>query len=97
MGERVIPIMTIHKSKGLEFKRVIMLGVEPGAFFGDEEEQVENQKAVFVGFSRAIEQVIITRCVYREDKYNRVWEQKFEKIPLITNMLSNAGIELRKV
>lgn len=97
MGERVIPIMTIHKSKGLEFKRVIILGVEPGAFFGDEEEQVENQKAVFVGFSRAIEQVIITRCVYREDKYNRVWEQKFEKIPLITNMLSNAGIELRKV
>ena len=94
LGENVIPIMTIHKSKGLEFKKVIILGVEPDAYFGNEEEQIENQKTIFVGFSRAIEEVIITRCFYREDKYARVWEQDFNRIPLITNMLKDAGINV---
>ncbi|HCD6933329.1 TPA: ATP-binding domain-containing protein, partial [Escherichia coli] len=69
LGNKTIPLMTIHKSKGLEFRKVIVVGLEPGAYFGKEEEQIENQKTVFVAFSRAIEEVLMTRCKIRNNSY----------------------------
>ncbi|MDY4378744.1 ATP-dependent helicase [Pectobacterium brasiliense] len=93
IGEKIIPLMTMHKSKGLEFKKVIIVGLEPGAFFGNEEEQIENQKTVFVGFSRAIEEVVLTRCKVRKNKYGRAFSQDFTEIPLITDMLTYCNIE----
>ncbi|MBO1631566.1 ATP-dependent helicase [Yersinia pseudotuberculosis] len=93
LGNKTIPLMTIHKSKGLEFKKVIIVGLEPGAYFGDEEEQIENQKTVFVGFSRAIEEVILTRCEKRVNWWDELCSQNFSEIPLITDMLSYCGLE----
>lgn len=43
-GIKTVPFMTIHKSKGLEFRKVVIVGLEPDAYFGDEEGQIENQK-----------------------------------------------------
>ncbi|EBG3491180.1 ATP-dependent helicase, partial [Salmonella enterica subsp. enterica] len=88
LGNKTIPLMTIHKSKGLEFKKVIVVGLEPGAYFGNEEEQIENQKTVFVAFSRAIEEVLMTRCKIRNNSYGRSFRQNCNEIPLITNMIT---------
>lgn len=52
-GENSIPIMTIHKSKGLEFKHVYLIGLEDKAFWKFHEEREENLNAVFVAISRA--------------------------------------------
>lgn len=93
LGNKTIPLMTIHKSKGLEFRKVIVVGLEPGAYFGNDEEQIENQKTVFVAFSRAIEEVLLTRCVKRANMQGIIYLQNFGKIPLITDMLTYCGIE----
>jgi superfamily I DNA/RNA helicase len=45
-----VRLMTIHKSKGLEFDTVIILGVEEEAFWGDIDAE---RSAYFVGISRA--------------------------------------------
>jgi len=92
-GNKTVPFMTIHKSKGLEFKKVVIVGLEPDAYFGEKEGQIENQKTVFVGFSRAIDEVFMTRCKLRRDNFGNVSRQDFNRIPLITDMLTYCGIE----
>ncbi|EMD4661238.1 ATP-dependent helicase [Salmonella enterica] len=92
-GIKTVPFMTIHKSKGLEFRKVVIVGLEPDAYFGDEEGQIENQKTVFVGFSRAIDEVFMTRCKLRMDNFGNMSRQDFNRIPLITDMLTYCGIE----
>ncbi len=64
--ERVVRIMTIHKSKGLEFDSVIMLGVETQAFWGNADDE---RCAFFVGVSRAKRRLILT-CVDERSRPN---------------------------
>jgi len=60
--DRAVRIMTIHKSKGLEFHSVILLGVENEAFWGD----VGGERSVFfVGISRAKHRLILTSAKER--------------------------------
>jgi superfamily I DNA/RNA helicase len=55
--DRAVRILTIHKSKGLEFDSVIILGVENQTFWG----QVDAERcAFFVGISRAKKRLILT-------------------------------------
>ena len=54
---RAVRIMTIHKSKGLEFDSVIILGVEKQAFWGKEDEE---RCVFFVGISRAKRRLVLT-------------------------------------
>ncbi|MEW9150777.1 3'-5' exonuclease [Acinetobacter indicus] len=55
-------LLTIHKSKGLEFHSVILLGIENETFWG----QLENERcAFFVGVSRAKERLILTESRQR--------------------------------
>ncbi len=60
--DQAVRILTIHKSKGLEFDSVIILGVENETFWGDETEQ---RCAFFVGMSRAKRRLILTACQTR--------------------------------
>lgn len=60
--DRAVRILTIHKSKGLEFDSVIILGVEKETFWGKEEEE---RCAFFVGVSRAKRRLIMTACQTR--------------------------------
>ncbi|HEX7937273.1 MAG TPA: ATP-dependent helicase [Paraburkholderia sp.] len=62
-GDRAVRIMSIHKSKGLEFDTVIALGVEREAFFGNQDEQ---RSAYFVAISRAKRRLILTVSEQRE-------------------------------
>ena len=53
-----IPVLTIHSSKGLEFRRVIIIGL--GSLGADEERVAEDARLLYVGMTRAQEGLILT-------------------------------------
>ncbi|MER2555039.1 MAG: ATP-dependent helicase [Thauera sp.] len=61
-GDRAVRIMSIHKSKGLEFDTVVVLGVEKQTFWGEAEPE---RSAYFVGISRAKRRLVLTVCEER--------------------------------
>lgn len=61
--DQAVRILTIHKSKGLEFDSVIMMAVENEIFFGNKD---ENRCAFFVGVSRAKRRLVLTYADQRE-------------------------------
>ena len=61
--DQAVRILTIHKSKGLEFDSVIIMAVENEIFFGD---QNENRCAFFVGVSRSKRRLVLTHADQRE-------------------------------
>jgi superfamily I DNA/RNA helicase len=60
--DQAVRILTIHKSKGLEFDSVIILGVENEMFWGSD---AEKRCAFFVGMSRAKRRLVLTACQTR--------------------------------
>lgn len=71
-GDRAVRIMSIHKSKGLEFDTVVVLGVEREAFFGNQDEQ---RSTYFVAISRAKCRLILTLSEERQRPEGaRRWE-----------------------
>lgn len=62
-SDQAVRILTIHKSKGLEFHTVIVIGVENECFWGNE---LDTRCTFFVAISRAKERVILTACEYRD-------------------------------
>ena len=66
-GENSIPIMTIHKSKGLEYEEVYFLGLEDSAFWNFNKQPEEDKSAFFVALSRAKSYLIFTYCKFRKD------------------------------
>lgn len=65
--DQAVRILTIHKSKGLEFDSVVIMAVENETFFGKEE---ENRCAFFVGVSRAKRRLILTHTNKRDEPAN---------------------------
>lgn len=60
--DQAVRLLTIHKSKGLEFDSVIIMAIENETFFGD---QHENRCAYFVGISRAKNRLVLTHADQR--------------------------------
>lgn len=65
LGKDVIPAITIHKSKGLEFDYVFFLGLEDSAFWNFKRQKQEDRCAFFVALSRAKKGVAFTFCRQR--------------------------------
>jgi DNA helicase-2/ATP-dependent DNA helicase PcrA len=68
--ENVVRIMTIHKSKGLEFPTVYVVGMEEGIFPGnaaqyDMEELEEERRLCYVAMTRAKEKLTLTNAKQR--------------------------------
>ncbi|WP_440465724.1 UvrD-helicase domain-containing protein [Pseudomonas sp. YH-1] len=61
--DQSVRILTMHKSKGLEFDSVIILGVEKETFWG---KAAEERCTFFVGVSRAKRRLVMTVCEERE-------------------------------
>lgn len=57
-----VRVLTVHKSKGLEFDTVVLAAIEEETFFGKVE---EDRCAYFVGVSRAKERLIVTYALDR--------------------------------
>ncbi|MDR7292808.1 ATP-dependent helicase [Pseudoglutamicibacter albus] len=67
-----VRILTIHKCKGLEFEKVIVLGVEEQFYWGKEDDV---QAVFFVAISRAKEELVLTTALQRQRPCdaNRQW------------------------
>lgn len=78
--DQAVRILTIHKSKGLEFDSVIIMAVENEIFFGD---QNENRCAFFVGVSRAKTRLVLTYTKERERPDNFTGRWNISRTPQI--------------
>jgi DNA helicase II / ATP-dependent DNA helicase PcrA len=65
LGKDSIPVMTTHKSKGLEYHTVIFVGLEDDAFWTYKNQKDSDDNLVFVALSRAKERVLFTFCRHR--------------------------------
>ncbi|PYG84922.1 UvrD-like helicase family protein [Ruminiclostridium sufflavum DSM 19573] len=90
IGENSIPIMTIHKSKGLEYKSVFFIGLEDSAFWNFANQPDEDKCAFFVALSRAKNRVDFTFCRARRTRFNNI--QSNEGINELYDMLSKTGL-----
>ncbi|MGH9530500.1 MAG: ATP-dependent helicase, partial [Terriglobales bacterium] len=65
-----ITLMTLHAAKGLEFPLVFLCGLEEGLFphsrtFLHPDDVEEERRLCYVGMTRAMDTLILTRAVYR--------------------------------
>jgi DNA helicase II / ATP-dependent DNA helicase PcrA len=90
-GKDSIPVMTIHKSKGLEYHTVIFVGLEDGAFFSYDRQADQDKNAFFVALSRAKERVVFTFSNIRNTR-GRDEKQSTEKIQEIFKPLESSKI-----
>jgi len=85
-----VSLITIHNTKGLEFDRVIVTGLEEGIFphessdWGEPEEIEEERRLFYVGITRAREKLILTWCRRRRifGRYSDMAPSRFlDEIP----------------
>ncbi len=92
-GSDSVPIMTIHKSKGLEYHTIVFIGLEDSALWGFRRAPVEETCAFFVAFSRAITRVIFTFSKVRPDRRTAILEgQSRDAIETLYGLLKQAGV-----
>jgi DNA helicase-2/ATP-dependent DNA helicase PcrA len=63
-----VTLITFHNTKGLEFRRVIMTGIEQGVFPREDkkdEELEEERRLFYVGATRAMDELYLTSCAMR--------------------------------
>ncbi len=65
-----ITLMTLHAAKGLEFPLVFLVGLEEGLFphsrtFLNPDDVEEERRLCYVGMTRAMDQLVLTRARYR--------------------------------
>jgi len=63
-----VTLITFHNTKGLEFRRVIMTGIEQGVFPREEkkdEELEEERRLFYVGATRAMDELYLCSCAWR--------------------------------
>jgi superfamily I DNA/RNA helicase len=65
MDEDAVPLMTIHRSKGLEYHTVFFIGLDGDQWWAHTRDTIESTMAFFVGMSRAAERLIFTSCDQR--------------------------------
>lgn len=76
--DQAVRIMTMHKSKGLEFDSVILLGIENQTFWGKPDEE---RCAFFVGVSRAKRRLIMTVSERRETPPSKPYKWREQRVP----------------
>ena len=87
-GTNSLPLMTIHKSKGLEYHTVVFLALDDQAWWSFKNQPEEGKATFFVAFSRAKQRVVFTYCEGRGDRRN---------ISSLYDILQSAGVPSRFV
>ena len=82
-GKDAVPLMTIHKSKGLEYHTMIFVGLDDDAWWSFRDDPVEGKAGFFVAFSRAKQRVVFTYCASRGRR---------EKVAPLYELLESAGV-----
>lgn len=83
-GTNAVPLMTLHKSKGLEYHTVIFVGLDDSAWWSYEHDTDEATAGFFVAFTRAKQRVIFT--------YSPARGTRVSIAPLYT-LLASAGVQ----
>jgi superfamily I DNA/RNA helicase len=83
-GVHAVPLMTIHKSKGLEYHTVIFVGLDDDAWFAFRTQTREETCGFFVAFTRAKQRVVFSYCSTRA--------QRTAVAPLY-RLLQSAGVQ----
>jgi DNA helicase-2/ATP-dependent DNA helicase PcrA len=94
-----VTLMTLHAAKGLEFPLVFLSGLEEGLFphsrtLNNPEELEEERRLCYVGMTRAMNSLILTRAVYRRRYGNDAPEMSIpsrflEEVP--SQLIENLG------
>jgi len=66
--KNTVTLITLHNTKGLEFRRVIMTGIEQGIFPRDDkkaEDLEEERRLFYVGATRAMDELYLSSCAQR--------------------------------
>lgn len=88
-GVHSVPLMTIHKSKGLEYHTVIFVGLDDAAWRRSFlEDQAEATAGFFVAFTRAKQRVLFTYCAQRGTR---------QVITSLYSLLLTAGVKIKTV
>ncbi|MEX1050404.1 MAG: 3'-5' exonuclease, partial [Gemmatimonadales bacterium] len=73
LDPHAVNLLTLHATKGLEFSRVYIVGVEDGTMPGyravkdnDETEIQEGRRLLYVGMTRARDRLVLTRVATRD-------------------------------
>ncbi|MBA4173187.1 MAG: ATP-dependent helicase [Hyphomicrobium sp.] len=69
-GVNQIPMMTVHKSKGLEYDTIIFVGLDDRAWWAHTPGDPEGVAAFFVALSRAKQRAIFAFCQQRGQRNN---------------------------
>lgn len=80
-----VPLMTVHKSKGLEYDTVIFLGLDDDAWWSHTPRNPEGCSTFFVALSRAKQRAIFTYCRSRDRR----------KVADLYQLLTDAGVQER--
>jgi DNA helicase-2/ATP-dependent DNA helicase PcrA len=94
-----VTLMTLHAAKGLEFPLVFLTGLEEGLFphsrtLNSPEEMEEERRLCYVGMTRAMNTLILTRAQYRRRYGNDAPEQSLpsrflQEVP--SQLIENLG------
>ena len=87
-GINAIPLMTIHKSKGLEYHSVIFIGLDDDAWWSFAKDKIEATAGFFVAFTRAKQRVAFTYCAQRGPR---------TKIAALYELLRQAGVRVHRM
>lgn len=90
-GKDTVSIMTIHKSKGLEYESVYFLGLEDSAFWNFKKQPEEDRSAFFVAISRAKRSLTFSFCERRKTKFG-IKQQQHGNINEFFELLLNDDI-----
>ncbi|CQD24755.1 ATP-dependent DNA helicase PcrA [Mycobacterium lentiflavum] len=65
-----VPLLTIHRSKGLEYHTVFFLGLDDDQWWAHQRDLEASIATFFVGLSRAAQRVVFTQCDTRGGRRN---------------------------
>lgn len=63
--EDAVPLLTVHRSKGLEYHTVFFIGLDSDQWWAHARNTLESTMTFFVGVSRAAERLVFTQCDQR--------------------------------
>ncbi|RRJ26563.1 ATP-dependent helicase [Lachnoanaerobaculum gingivalis] len=89
-GKNSIPIMTIHKSKGLEYDTIFFVGLEDSAFWNFKNQPDEDRCTFFVALSRAKRRIDFTFSSNRPTQFSSI--QKHDCINEFYELFKDTGI-----
>lgn len=96
-GVGAVSVMTMHKSKGLEFDTVFFLGLEDGSIWNYEKNPNEETCGLFVALSRAKERCYFTFCRSRTNRFGNLEAQRRLSIKRVYELFEQAGVNVEKI